>query len=117
MNTRSSFIAASLLVSAQLSIASGAQAETFSTLILTPLVTEGLTNDNAGNLYTPGRGGTPCPIWRVNIANPTLVVVGNIPAPCSPSGIAFNRAGKLFVSQGNDVYSFVPNSTTPPTAT
>jgi sugar lactone lactonase YvrE len=117
MNVRNSFIAVSLLVSAQLSIPSWAQAETFSTLITTPLAIEGLTNDNAGNLYTPGRGGSPCPVWRVNIAHPSLVVVGNIPGPCAPSGLAFNRRGKLFVSVGDNIYSFIPNSSIPPTAT
>ena len=117
MNARHSFIALSLLVSAPLSVSSSAQAETFSTLITTPLAIEGLTNDNQGNLYTPGRGGSPCPVWRVNIANPSRVVVGTIPAPCSPSGLAFNRAGRLFVSQGDSIYSFIPNSSSPPPAT
>jgi sugar lactone lactonase YvrE len=117
MNARHSFIALSLLVCAPLSLSSSAQAASFSTLITTPLAIEGLTNDNQGNLYTPARGGSPCPVYRVNIANPSLVVVGNIPAPCSPSGLAFNRAGRLFVSQGNTVVSFIPNSVSPPTAT
>ena len=122
MNVRHSFIALSLLVSAPLSIASWAQAETFSTLILTPNTIEGLTNDNRGNLYTPGRNPNPgtgpnCPVWRVNIANPTLVIVGFIPSPCSPSGLAFDRMGKLYVSDGDEVYSFFPNSSAPPIAT
>ena len=58
-------------------------AASFSTLITTPLGIEGLTNDGQGNLYTPGRAaaGQPCPVYRVSIANPTLVVVGNVPAP------------------------------------
>jgi sugar lactone lactonase YvrE len=125
MNTRSSFIAASLLVSAQLSIALSAQAETFSTLIKTPLTIEGLTNDNRGNLYTPGRNpgaGQPCPVWRVNIATPSLVVVGLIPAPtsttqCSPSGLAFDRLGTLYVTETDKIYRFFPNSSAPPVAT
>ncbi|HET7679492.1 MAG TPA: SMP-30/gluconolactonase/LRE family protein [Xanthobacteraceae bacterium] len=118
MNARHRFIALSLLVSAPLAISSWAQAASFETLITTPLAIEGLTNDNQGNLYTPARGGSPsCPVYRVNIANPSLVVVGNIPAPCSPSGLAFNRAGRLFVSQGSDIVSFVPNSSSPPAAT
>ena len=104
---------------------SSAQAETFSTLITTPLTIEGLTGDNQGNLYVPGRNagnGVPCPVWRVNIASPSLVLVGNIPAPsdstqCSPSGLAFDRAGKLYVSRGNEIFSFIPNSAAPPTAT
>jgi sugar lactone lactonase YvrE len=118
MKARHSFIAVSLLISAELSMSSWAQGATFSTLITTPLAIEGLTNDNAGNLYTTGRGGTPCPVWRVNIANPSLVVVGNIPgASCSPSGIAFDRGGKIYVADGDKVYSFTPNSNAPPTAT
>jgi sugar lactone lactonase YvrE len=117
MNARHRFIALSLLVSAPLAISSAAQAASFDTLIFTPLAIEGLTNDSQGNLYTPARGGSPCPVYRVNIANPSLVVVGNIPAPCSPSGLAFNRAGRLFVSQGNTIVSFIPNANLPPTAT
>src|SRR4051794_22873219 len=71
----------------------------FSTLITTPLVIEGLTSDYQGSLFAPGRQaatavGVPCPIYQVPLGNPTLIVVGNIPAPnattaCSPSGLAF----------------------------
>ncbi len=117
MKTRNSFIAVSLLISAQLSMSSWAQGATFSTLITTPLGIEGLTNDNAGNLYTTGRGVSPCPVWRINIASPSLVVVGNIPGPCSPSGLAFDRVGKLYVVDADKIYSFLPNSSAPPTAT
>ncbi len=117
MKTRNGFIAVSLLVSAQLAMSSWAQAANFSTLITTPLTIEGLTNDNAGNLYTTGRGASPCPVWRINIASPSLVVVGNIPGPCSPSGLAFNRAGNLFVVDNDKIWSFTPNSGSPPTAT
>lgn len=98
---------------------------TFSTLIKTPLVIEGLTHDNNGNLYAPGRNaglGVACPVWRTPIVNPGLTVVGLIPAPsataqCSPSGLAFDRSGRLYVSQGAEVYRFTPNATTPPLAT
>ena len=40
---------------------------TFSSLVKTPLAIEGLTGDNAGNLYTVGRNagaGVSCPVWR-----------------------------------------------------
>ncbi len=130
MNTRNSLVALSLLASVPLAMPASASEHlpdpaTFSTLILTPLAIEGLTNDNAGNLYTPGRTpgpGLPCPVWRVNIASPALVVVGNIPAPsatnqCSPSGLAFDRAGKLYVTETDKIYSFTPNQSAPPTAT
>jgi len=98
---------------------------TFTTLITTPLVVEGLTGDDSGNLYTTGRNagnGVSCPVWKINLANPSLVVVGNIPAPsattqCSPSGIAFNDIKDLFVADGNNIFTFTPNSITPPTAT
>lgn len=104
---------------------SGARADdldnaTFKTLIKTPLAIEGLTGDTGdikNNLYTPGRGGTPCPVWRINLLKPFLEVVGNIVAAgCSPSGIAFNKAGKLFVADGDKIYTFTPNATTPPNA-
>jgi len=96
----------------------------FSTRITTPLVIEGLTGDHAGNLYTPGRtpgNGVSCPVWRINAASPALVIVGFIPAPnatsqCSPSGLAFNDAGDLFVSEADKIYTFTPNAGSPPTA-
>jgi sugar lactone lactonase YvrE len=99
---------------------------TFKTLITTRLAIEGLTGDNSGNLYTVGRNagnGVPCPVWKINIANPSLVEVGNIPAPssttqCAPLGLAFNKAGDLFVSDGTRILFLTPNAavTPPPTA-
>src|SRR5882757_109327 len=62
----------------------------FTTLITTPLAIEGLTGDDQGNLYTTGRGADPCPVWRISPSSPPpikLVPVGNVPAPCAPSGI------------------------------
>jgi sugar lactone lactonase YvrE len=95
------------------------------TLITTPLVIEGLTNDSQNNLYTPGRAlnaADPCPVYQVNIDHPTLTVVGFIPPPggtasCSPSGLQFGPDGQLYVTQTDRIYRFKPNATTPPTAT
>ena len=56
MNGKNSFVALSLLVSAQFAIPSWAHAETFSTLITTNLAIEGLTGDNRGNLAAGAKG-------------------------------------------------------------
>jgi len=95
------------------------------TLITTPLVIEGLTNDSSRNLYAPGRAtaaGQPCPVYKVNVDHPQLVTVGNVPAPsattsCSPSGLAFGPDGMLYVTQTDSIYRFTPNDSSPPTAT
>src|SRR5213075_2378597 len=92
--------------------------------ITTPLVIEGLTNDSSGNLYAPGRtpgAGLPCPVWRIPLENPTLTIVGLVPAPsatgqCSPSGLAFGPDGMLYVTETDRIYRFTPNAATPPTA-
>jgi sugar lactone lactonase YvrE len=102
---------------------------TFTTLTTTPLAIEGLTGDNSGNLYTVGRHnannpaefGLPCPVWKINLTTPSLVEVGNIPAPsassvCAPLGLAFNAAGDLFVADGNRISFLTPNAVTRPTA-
>jgi sugar lactone lactonase YvrE len=97
---------------------------TVRTLITTPLVIEGLTNDDQGNLYAPGRtpgNGLPCPVWRIPIENPTLTIVGLIPAPssttqCSPSGLAFGPDGRLYVTETDRIYRFTPSASSPPTA-
>ena len=99
---------------------------TFSTLAKTPLPIEGMTGDDRGNLYVPGRtpgAGLPCPVWRVdsNSPSPALVVVGNLPAPsatgqCSPLGLAFDRAGKLYVGESDKIYRFFPDAGAPPVA-
>ena len=131
MNARNIVVVLSVLLSAPVSLPSAAedgdrfpQGATFTTLITTPRNIEGMTGDNQGNLYAPGRGlvaGEACPVWRVNIEKPSLVVVGLIPAPsptglCQPLGLTFDRAGKLFVTETDKIYSFFPNSTTPPIA-
>jgi sugar lactone lactonase YvrE len=89
----------------------------FTTLFKSPLGLEGLTGDGRGNLYSTGRGGDPCPVTRVPISGGGPVVVGNVPAPCSPSGIAFDAAGRLYVADDDEVLVLTPNAANPPTAT
>jgi len=97
----------------------------FTTLVVTPLAIEGLTGDDFGNLYTTGRTpgvGVPCPVWRINVAARSRTTVGLIPAPssttqCSPSGLTFDSAGRLFVTETDRIYSLFPDAGSPPLAT
>lgn len=82
------------------------QNATFTTLVVTPLAIEGLTGDAQGNLYTTGRAASPmpCPVWKIDASNPTLVQVGaipNSPGACNPSGITFDEYGNLYVADAN----------------
>ena len=43
--------------------------------------------------------------------------MGNVPAPCSPSGIAFDAAGRIYVADDDEVLVLTPNASSPPTAT
>ena len=128
MKIARSLIALSLLVSLPVAVpvladdgGSFPNNPTFSTLITTPLPIEGMTGDNRGNLYVPARSaglGVACPVWRVNIDSPTLVVVGTIPAPSAtgqgaPLGLAFDRAGKLYVAEADKIYRFLPDAASP----
>ena len=70
----------------------------FGTLVTCPLAFEGLTGDRNGNLYTAERGGDPCLVKRIDVATRTDEVVGHIPAPCTPSGIAFDKDGFLLIA-------------------
>jgi sugar lactone lactonase YvrE len=89
----------------------------FETVFASPLGLEGLTTDGRGNLYSPARGADPCPVYRVAATGSPAAVVGTIPAPCNPAGLAFDRRGRLYVANGETVVSFVPNAANPPAAT
>jgi sugar lactone lactonase YvrE len=90
---------------------------TFTSVFKSTLGLEGLTGDGRGNLYSAARGGDPCPVWRVPISGGAPAIVGNIPAPCNPAGIAFDSAGRLFVADSGEVLTLTPNASSPPTAT
>jgi sugar lactone lactonase YvrE len=80
----------------------------FETLVTFPLAIEGLTGDDSGNLYTTERGGNPCLVKRINVATKTVEVVGNVPNPCSPSGLAFDKDGFLYITDAPDIYRLNP---------
>jgi sugar lactone lactonase YvrE len=102
---------------------------TVTTLITTPRLIEGLTGDNHGNLYTGGAGTSPCPVWQINLHNPTLTPVGFVPAAgnCDLMGIALNENGEIFVANGGGasvpvpqaaqtIHRFTPSVNNPPNA-
>lgn len=76
---------------------------TFTTLITTTRAIEGLTGDHR-NLYTGGSGPAPCPIWKINLANPSLETIGTVPmllaSSCAFTGIAFNAFRDLIIGDG-----------------
>ncbi len=130
MNARNTLIAVFLVLSNPISMPAWAdeerhfpQAATFSTLITTQHTIKGLTGESQGNLYTAGLGGGGmCLVARINIENPSLVVVGSIPDVCWPRGLAFDHAGKLYVANmpftpgRSKIYSFFPDAENPPVA-
>jgi sugar lactone lactonase YvrE len=76
---------------------------------------EGLTADRRGHLYTPGRvAGAPCPVFRVS--GSSSAVVGNLPAPCSPAGLAFGPDGRLYIADSGRIMVLRPSADAPPTA-
>jgi sugar lactone lactonase YvrE len=94
---------------------------TFTTLITTPRAIEGLTGDNHRNLYTGGSGAPPCPVWQINLQNPSLTPVGFIvPASgnCGFAGIALDEARNIYVADGAaaTIYFFNPSVKNPPIA-
>jgi sugar lactone lactonase YvrE len=75
---------------------------------------EGLTVDRRGNLYTPGRGVVPCPVFRVS--GGASAVVGNLPGPCNPAGLAFGGDGRLYIADAGRIMVLRPSAESPPTA-
>jgi len=98
---------------------------TWTTVLKSTLPIEGLTGDDAGNLYVAARGGgAPCPVWRVDSAggaNQTPVTVGSVAPPCSPAGITVGPDERLYMTgvgaAGDQIGVLAPDATTPPVAT
>jgi len=101
--------------------AAGATAK-WTTVYKSPLAIEGLTGDHQGNLYIAQRGGSiGCPILRIRPPAGVAILVGTVPAPCSPSGLTFDAAGKLYVtglgSASDEIAVLAPSMAAPPIAT
>jgi len=62
---------------------------------------EGLTADSRGNVYVAERAAGNCPVWRIAVATQAATQIGFLPGPCSPSGLAFGRDGRLYLTGGN----------------
>ena len=83
---------------------------------------EGLTGDDEGNLYVAQRGGAAgCPVQRVSTEGGSPVLVGTVAPPCSPSGLTFDAAGRLYITglgaQSDEIGVLTPSAAAPPTAT
>src|SRR5215208_3309414 len=97
---------------------------TWTTVLKSTLGIEGLTGDDAGNLYVAARGGgASCPVWRVDSggpANQAPVTVGSMAPPCNPSGLALGPDGRLYVTgagAGDAIAVLRPDAAAPPVAT
>ena len=100
-------------------------ATSWTTILKSALPIEGLTGDDRGSVYVAARGGAAgCPVWRVDSAggaNQTPVTVGTVAPPCSPSGLTFDSAGRLYITgagaTGDAVAVLTPDAAAPPVAT
>jgi sugar lactone lactonase YvrE len=100
-------------------------ATTWTTVLKSSIGIEGLTGDDAGNLYVAARGGgAACPVWRVDSAggaDQTPVTVGTVSPSCSPAGLTFDAAGRLYITgagaAGDQIAVLTPNAAAPPVAT
>jgi len=120
--TGAALVAAALLVGAATGGPGAAAAKggdaTWTTVFRSTNGLEGLTGDEDGFLYSADRGGAAgCTVRRVPAAGGAAVAVGHIAAPCSPSGLAFDEAGRLYVTGSgaaqDQIWTVDPAATTP----
>src|SRR3954449_9074933 len=100
---------------------------TWTTVLKSPLVLEGLTAGADGNLYTTLRdkAPSPCRVVRVSPQNTDPVagytVVGFMAQPCSASGLGFGPDAALYITGAgtakDTIVRLVPDAAAPPTAT
>jgi sugar lactone lactonase YvrE len=100
---------------------------TWTTVLKSPFVLEGLTAGDDGNLYTALRNTapSPCQVVRVSPKNTDATggytVVGLVSQPCSPNGLTFGPDGALYVAgagpQRDMIVRVVPDATSPGIAT
>ena len=105
----------------------GGESATWTTVLKSPFVLEGLTAGDDGNLYTTLRNTapSPCQVVRVSPANTDPVngytLVGLVSQPCSPNGLTFGPDGALYIAgvgaQRDMIVRVVPDAAAPQTAT
>jgi sugar lactone lactonase YvrE len=86
----------------------------FSTRLTSSVGVLGLAGDRLGNMYFAERGsldGVFCRVMRLNPNSAAPVMVGLIPVPCVPNGMALDDDGQVFVVEGisGKVYALVPD--------
>jgi sugar lactone lactonase YvrE len=99
--------------------ARGGDHATWTTVFKSQFGLEGLTGDDDGFLYSADRGGASgCTVQRVPVAGGVAVAVGHVPPPCSPSGLAFDADGKLYITgvgaAQDQIWAVTPAVATPP---
>jgi sugar lactone lactonase YvrE len=85
----------------------------------------GLTGDGEGYLSTsPHAARRGVRSWRVDVdggPDQAPTTVGTVPAPCGPAGLAFDAAGRLYVTgagaAGDAIAVLKPSAAAPPVAT
>jgi sugar lactone lactonase YvrE len=81
-------------------------------------VLEGLTGDDHGYLYSVDRGGAlGCTVKRVPATGGSAVDVDHVAPPCTPNGLTFDSAGKLYITGVgtalDKIWVVTPAATTP----